>query len=87
MIIVNIGMSRKLVLHQWVFSVKREKGYIIYTDGKVETFYPTNDEEFDFDELKTIIKDLGYIKKFPENYVLHFKAWNKTFDDFFCGGL
>ena len=37
-------------------------------------------------ELKTIIKDLGYVKKFPKNYVLHFKAWNKTFDDFFVVG-
>jgi len=35
MTVVNIGMSRKLVLHHGGFLVMRQKGYIVYADGKV----------------------------------------------------
>ena len=66
-----------------VFFVERKKGYTIYTDGKVETFYLNNDEKFDLDELKTITKDLGHVGKFPGDYVLHFTTWNKRFGESF----
>ena len=54
--------------------VRRKKGYIAYTDEKVETFYVSSDAEFDLEELKTLIKDLGYVGKIPGDYVLHFKV-------------
>ena len=35
------------------FFVKRKKGYIVCTDGKLKTFYLTNDDELDLEELKS----------------------------------
>ena len=53
-------MARK-VLNHGVFFVRRRKEYIVYTDGKVEIFYVNSDAEFVLEELKTLIKDLGYV--------------------------
>ena len=45
-----------------------------------ETIHLTNAEEFDWQELKALIQDLGYVRDIPRHYVVHFKTWNKTWD-------
>ena len=36
------------------------------------SFYVSSDAELDLEELKALIKNLGYIGEIPGDYVMHF---------------